>query len=271
MLVGNNFVEGDIFTESEDPTFMVVSDPDTINNVENVYIFGAPGAPLGSNYTVTVRGSRVNVNAVTQHPNNVVQDYALVISSADVTATVRRPIIRRMSDPAQLITGASNSVALLYQRVGANTPLLSTPGTGLTNGMINQWHFFVWTNTAIETNANFTNVAFITFMPPNLSQSRLTGNPNVGARDEADIDLYASTNATLLDLDPPTMHNATKSLQRGGTEFVTFTNSFLKGTQWAGLLHRCKIRGPASIGVWVLWVRDGQAVWRVECKWPARN
>ena len=229
VLVGNNFLEGDLFTESEDPNFQAISDPDTINNVENVYIFGAPGAPLGSNYTVTVRGSRVNVNAVTQHPDNVVQDYALVMSSADANATVTATYKTPTNELDRLITGASNGVALLYQHVGANTPLLSTPGTGVTNGMINQWHFFVWTNTAIETNANFTNVAFITFMPPNLSQSRLVEQPGVGARatGEADIDLYASTNAALLALDPPTMDNASKSLLRGGTEFVTFTNSSL--------------------------------------------
>lgn len=232
VLVGNNFAEGDLFTEPEDPSFMVVSDPDTINNVENVYIFGAPGSPLATNYSVTVRGSRVNVNAVTQHTNNVVQDFALVMSSADSNATVTATFNAPDFSTDRLITVASNGVALLYQRVGANTPLLSTPGTGVTNGMINQWHFFVWTNTSIETNANFTNVAFITFMPPNLSQSRLIEDPGVGARGtgEADIDLYVSTNAALLDLDPPTMDNASKSLQRGGTEFVTFTNSSLQGT-----------------------------------------
>ena len=49
---------------------------DSINNVQNVYL------PLsaGTNFSVTVMGYRVNVNAVTAQTNNVVQDYALVIS-----------------------------------------------------------------------------------------------------------------------------------------------------------------------------------------------
>ena len=66
---------------------------DSINNVQNVNL------PLGAgtNFSVTVMGYRVNVNAVTAQTNNVVQDYALVISSGNgqvtnvmtVTATAR--------------------------------------------------------------------------------------------------------------------------------------------------------------------------------------
>jgi subtilisin-like proprotein convertase family protein len=239
VFVGNNFAEGDLFTEPDDPTFAPITDSDTVNNVENVYLFAAAGAPLGSNYTVTVRGSRVNVNAVTKHPDNVVQDFALVMSSADPAATVTATSQPRTIAPARLITVASNGVALLYQRVGANTPLLSTPLTGVTNGMIDQWHFFIFTNTAIETNANFTNVAFVTFMPPNLSQSRLLEPPGVGARgpDGADIDLYVSTNAALLDLDPVVIAASSKSTNRGGTEFVTFTNSSLIGGSTNGQVY----------------------------------
>src|SRR5205085_12464941 len=52
---------------------------DVINNVENVYL-----APvLDARYSVTVIGRRVNVNALSAHPNNVAQDYALVVSSGD--------------------------------------------------------------------------------------------------------------------------------------------------------------------------------------------
>src|SRR5262249_15791621 len=43
---------------------------DRVNNVENVYI----PTPLGSNYTITVSAHRVNVNAVRQHTNDIVQD-----------------------------------------------------------------------------------------------------------------------------------------------------------------------------------------------------
>ena len=46
---------------------------------QNVYL----PQPLGTNYSVTVMGYRVNVNAVTAQTNNVVQDYALVISCGE--------------------------------------------------------------------------------------------------------------------------------------------------------------------------------------------
>ena len=56
-----------------------VSESDVVNNVENVFING----PLSTNYVVSVIGRRVNVNAVHAHPEGVVQDFALVISSGD--------------------------------------------------------------------------------------------------------------------------------------------------------------------------------------------
>jgi subtilisin-like proprotein convertase family protein len=235
VFVGNHFETGDIYTRPDDPSFAEITPADTVNNVENVYLFGALGSPLGSNYTVTVRGSHVNVNAVTQHTNDVVQDYALVISGgARPTVATNSPI----TTPTKLVTVASNGVALLYQHVGANTPLLSTPGTGLTNGMISQWHFYVFTNNVDFTKTNATNVAFVTFLPPNLSQSRLEEPPGVAPRNEdfgADIDLYVSTNAALLDLDPNVMQAADKSTLRGGTEFVTYTNSFSNAVYYIGV------------------------------------
>ncbi|MDB6057522.1 MAG: Peptidase and in kexin sedolisin, partial [Verrucomicrobiales bacterium] len=235
VFVGNNFQEGNVFTSSDDPAFGSITPSDTVNNVENVYVFGSLGLPLGSNYTVTVRGTHVNVNAVTEHPNNIVQDFALVISGGD------RPVVTNLvSDitPTRLVTVASNSVALLYQRVGANSPLISTPGTGLTNGTISQWHFFVFTNNVDFTKTNATNVAIVTFLPPNLSQSRLEEPPGVAPRNEdfgADIDLYVSTNAALLDLDPNAIAAADKSTERGGTEFVTYTNSFSNAVYYVGV------------------------------------
>ena len=56
---------------------------DSINNVQNVNL------PLGAgtNFSVTVMGYRVNVNAVTAQTNNVVQDYALVISCGNGQVT----------------------------------------------------------------------------------------------------------------------------------------------------------------------------------------
>ena len=50
-----------------------------VNNVENIFI----PPPLGSNYTITVFGHRVNVNAVTAQADNIAQDYALVVSCGD--------------------------------------------------------------------------------------------------------------------------------------------------------------------------------------------
>jgi hypothetical protein len=235
VFVGNNFQEGDVFSRSDDPTAGPITAPDTVNNVENVYVFGALGQPLGSNYTVTVRGSHVNVNAVTEHPNDIVQDFALVISGgARPTIATNAPDFT----PTRLVTVASNSVAYLYQHVGANSPLVSTPGTGATNGTISQWHFFVFTNDVDFTKTNATNVAFVTFLPPNLSQSRLEEPPGVAPRNEnygADIDLYVSTNAGLLDLDPNVIAAADKSTQRGGTEFVTYTNSFSNAVYYIGV------------------------------------
>src|SRR6185503_19997195 len=59
--------------------------------------------------------------------------------------------------------GDASGFLLDGQRVGANTPLLGT-----TNGMTNQWHFFVVTNTT-----TFTNAAFVTFLPTDLSVPRI--------------------------------------------------------------------------------------------------
>ena len=44
--------------------------------MQNVYL----PVSAGTNFSITVMGYRVNVNAVTAQSNNVVQDYALVIS-----------------------------------------------------------------------------------------------------------------------------------------------------------------------------------------------
>ena len=59
------------------------------NNVENVFI----REPFTSNLVVTVQARRVNVPAITdyfaatQNTNDIVQDFALVISSGDLTLT----------------------------------------------------------------------------------------------------------------------------------------------------------------------------------------
>ena len=218
---------------------------DSVNNVENVYL----SPPLATNgYSVTVSARRVNVNAVTANTNNIVQDFALVISSGDGEVpdalTVAEPPITNSINSINLtqVTNTFNNgqfagAILLEQRVGANFQLLGTNNIPLgtntiwgTNGAItlgvtNQWHFYVITNTE----AGFTNAAFVTFLPPDLSLPRMgvreTDLDNA-TRAEADIDLYVLPNdPALLSLDPTAVSNANKSVGRGGTEIITYSNS----------------------------------------------
>src|SRR6185503_11755442 len=108
--------------------------------------------------------------------------------------------------PRPPLTPLTNGLPLLEQRVGANFQLINS-----TNGVANQWRFYVFTNDAVT---NFTslrhgsNVAFITFIPPNLSRPR-----NL----DADIDLYVSRDGRLTNLEPTVIANSFKSLNRGGT------------------------------------------------------
>ncbi len=223
---------------------------DTVNNVENVFLSPllSLSGRLSTNYSVTVVGHRVNVNAVTANPDNVTQDYALVISSGDalpnstfgVNATA--PVVYR-TEP--LVTVISNMFAgspgfaggfLLNQRVGANTPLLGTNTVVLptqadgvlTLGMTNQWHFYAITN-----NTSYTNAAFLTFLPPNLAVPRMgvfEPSADLATRPEADIDLYVAppgipNNFGLTNLYPAVIDAAGKSLSRGGTETIVYSNA----------------------------------------------
>jgi subtilisin-like proprotein convertase family protein len=211
---GNNIPFESDFTQPN--TTNSVAPPDTVNNVENVFL-----RSTGTNYSITVLGRRVNVNAVSAHTNDVVQDFALVISVGDGTLTNAfrlTPMDSAREAPLALLL--TNGIPLLNQRVGANSPLL-----GGTNGQPVQWSFYVFTNAFNQTNlvgiTNGPNVAFISFFPPNISRPR-----NV----DADIDLYVSRDqadgATLLELNPAVIAAADKSTQRGGTEVVFYTNSF---------------------------------------------
>jgi subtilisin-like proprotein convertase family protein len=226
---------------------------DVVNNVENVYL----NQPLGTNYSITVIGHHVNVNAVTRNPNDVVQDYALVVSSGDgafpaalsltsdpgKTLTLDMPNVYFMTntfpfDPENPISGG----LLLDQHVGANSPLLGTntvPLTGDTNavitiGMTNQWHFYVLSN-----DFNFTNVSFVTFMPPELAVPRMgvtnVDNPNSATRPEADIDLYVSTDPGLTNLSPVAIAGADKSVGRGGTEVIVKDNAAPGAVYYVGV------------------------------------
>ena len=180
-------------------------------------------------------GYRVNVNAVTAQTNNfagnyapnVVQDYALVISSGDGQITnamvvTTTPIVSNPTGDQQITYVSGNSGTLNNQFVGANTPLMGTNALliGLTNsfttnelngvtnwqitiGMTNQWHFYVVTNTLVSTNSAFTNAAFVTYIPDTLSIPRMgvfESTVSNATRPEADIDIYVSTDPNLTNL-----------------------------------------------------------------------
>jgi subtilisin-like proprotein convertase family protein len=257
---GNNFGSGIVYTSPwNGDTNNLPSD--NVNNVENVYI---PG-PLGTNYSITVVARDVNVNAVTSHTNGVVQDFALVISSSEGEIT---NALTLASNPGatnytadltvmtnQFVNSADTSGGLLLgQRVGASSPLQGTNTLSLTNqndwntkgqitvGVSNQWHFYVITNT-MGTNASvsFTNAAFVTFLPVNLSIPPVGVNaPDEGAatRPEADIDLYVARGSGawgLTNLDPVVIAGATKSLSRGGTETIVFSNALPNEVFYVGV------------------------------------
>ncbi|MCX6925478.1 MAG: S8 family serine peptidase, partial [Verrucomicrobia bacterium] len=215
---------------------------DNVNNVENVYLSPAltPNANLGTNYSITVVGRRVNVNAVTANPDNVVQDYALVISSGDgdpanALTLKDSPNVYLTAPQVTVVNNTfTNSPGflggfLLNQRAGANTPLLGTNSVllptdangVLTLGMTNQWHFYSITNST-----SYTNAAFLTFLPPNLAVPRMgvfEPTAEMATRPQADIDLYVApptigNNYTLTNLDPAVLAATDKSLSRGGTE-----------------------------------------------------
>ncbi|HUA66101.1 MAG TPA: LamG-like jellyroll fold domain-containing protein [Alphaproteobacteria bacterium] len=230
---------------------------DAINNIQNVFI-----APYSTNhishepdyqYSVTVIGNRVNVNAVPEATNNDVQDFALVISSGDnneisnAMSVVDNGIVSNPTED-QNISAAQTNTLLLNQTVGANTPLLGTNIVGFTPntvaystngqftiGMTNQWHFYVVTNLT-----TFTNAAFITFGASTLSIPRMGVFANSlenSTTPGADMDLLVTRSTTdpnaanLLNLDPVEVSNCVNgvdgdgaSLVSGGTDFVAYTN-----------------------------------------------
>jgi hypothetical protein len=128
-----------------------------------------------------------------------------------------------------LVTIASNGVPLLHQRVGANEPNLYANGPLYgntppdTNGNLFQWHFFVFTNGQWNSTNSASNVVFTTFLPPDLA-TQISPRTN-----GADIDMYVSTDTTLLDLNPNAVATSVldgmASLIRGGTQTVILTNS----------------------------------------------
>ena len=249
---GNDFDSGDIFTAEWDGDTNNIPF-DTVNNVQNVYI----PFPLGTNYSITVFAKDVNVNAVTANSNGVVQDYALVASwdNGELTNAITltsNPVISSYMPDVTFVTNefanspSTSGALLLNQLVGASSPLQGTNTLSLTQnqddwatngqitlGVTNQWHFYVVTNT-VGPNATvsvFTNAAFATFLPPNLSIPPVGVNaPNQvdATRPEADIDLYVARGPNafnLTNLDPTVIATADKSLGRGGTELIVYTNA----------------------------------------------
>ena len=264
---GNDIPAGALFNTAEGPTNTVV--PDSINNVQSVII----SPYLGTNYSITVFGRGVNVNAVSAQTNsynnanpsgvfapNVVQDYALVVSSvgaAPGSFTVTDTGIVSNPTGDQNITYITlTNQPYMNQFVGATAPLIATNAVSLGSntiwsatgvdvlGMTNQWHFYVVTNNGVISSNGTVSIApyatFATFLPPTLSVPRMGvfADPAANAtRPQADIDLYVTTDSNLLVLSPLAVSNCLNgtvapgsvfngaSLSRGGMEFVVDTNS----------------------------------------------
>ena len=131
------------FNTAENATNIV--SVDAINNVQNVFI----PQPVGTNYTVTVIGREVNVNAVSAQTNlfagppngagvyapNVVQDYALVISCGDAFTVTDNGIVSNPTGDQDISIIATTNTAnpLFNQFVGANSPVLNTNTVSFTS------------------------------------------------------------------------------------------------------------------------------------------
>ncbi len=244
--VGNFFREGGlysqvVFTNAGGVTNPVspsanasnfVSALDLVNNVENVYL---PPPLSAGGYSVTVRARRVHVNGVdAAPPSGVYQDYALV-ASCGVTNFLTGGQGSFSLSPAITLGAATNAgvrlfttnhVQLMHERVGANPPYLVT-----TNGVTEQWNFYVYTNSTL-----WTNVAFLTFMPRNIGF--LQPNRAQPARPryrEADLDLFVSQSAGLTNLDPVVIGGSDRSVKRGGTEMIVYSNSTFNAVYYIGI------------------------------------
>lgn len=252
---GNDFPAGSIYTEQWDGDTTNLP-YDAVNNVQNVYV----PQPLGSNYSITVFAKDVNVNAVTAVTNGILQDYALVISwdngeiTNAITLSNATPVITNYLPDVTLVTNqidepTVSGALLLDQLVGANPPLEGTNTLSLTDqaqwgtngeitvGIPNQWHFYVITNIqGSNALAPFTNAAFLTFDPSDLSIPPVGVNaPNLNdaTRPEADIDLFVARSSVfgvagagaLTNLDTNVLTLCDKSLGRGGTEMVVYSNA----------------------------------------------
>jgi subtilisin family serine protease len=133
---GNDIIQSSDFNQIHPTNATPVTD--VINNVENVFVRDA----FGSNFVVSVIGKRVNVGTMpgfhqaTGLDNDVVQDYALVMSIGDLTLTNElsvRPFTENADVEMPLAIGMTNGVPILNQRVGAQPTLMNAP-----NGLARQ-------------------------------------------------------------------------------------------------------------------------------------
>jgi len=259
---GNNFASASI------PFSVPVNastTPDNVNNVENVFL----PAPLGTNYSVTVIGRNVAVNAVTAEQTNIVQDYALVVSCGDGANTsgisVTPATAANVSSTVPLVTyvGGSTNGVYLNQVAGANAPWLSTnalpfgtnygfaTNASLYIGETNQWHFYVVTNTT-----TYSNAAFVIYDPNTLAIPRegvFAGSDANSTTPEADLDLFVASEASLTNLDPAVISNCVyavngdqASLSRGGTKFIVYSNAAFGQAYYVGV--QCEDQTAAQFG-----------------------
>lgn len=258
---GNDIAGGSLFNTRESTNTPAASVVDTINNVQNVYI----QAGTGTNFTVTVIGAAVNVNAVNAQTNdwtagtyapNIVQDFALVIASGDgpntngFTITGVTNVINPLNGQDITIISTNNS-PLLNQFAGASSPLLGTNDTTfaagsagalygsqavLTIGQTNQWHFYIVTNNGLDASTgqvggnDVTNAAFVTYSPDTAAIPREGVYAETDAnstRPEADIDVFVTTDSNLLTLSPLTISNCMNSGQTGASVGSAFQGSSL--------------------------------------------
>ena len=265
-LVVTNLATGEIFygnnfSSAGNPPFSIggTNTPtDVINNVENIYL----SPTLSTNYSITVVGHSVNVNAVTLDQTNIVQDFALVVSSGDggntngITFTAAAPSFASVINPT--VDYVPNTNGILFDQIaGGNAPWLSTNMLSFGNnsgyatnatlhiGQTNQWHFYIVTNTFAVTNANFTNAAFVTFSANTMATPRLGTYSSLdlnSTRPEADVEMYVSDTPAITNLDLVAISNCVYrvgnnniSLGRGGTEFVAYSNSVANQIYYVGV------------------------------------
>lgn len=261
---GNDFVAGSTTTVGRPPyDGLAVDDPnrDSVNNVEKIIIGDPLSLPKTNNlpttdFTIRVSGRRVNVKAVndyynvTGRSNEIVQDYALVVSADNYNVTNAFTRFDRVAD-VKVNTNVFtqpvfNGLQATNQRVGANSPILTNGSVNLTNGVTAQWRFYVFTNNDDALNLGFgmpglkagSNVAFITSSALNVGDPR-----NV----EPDIDMYVSKDRTLTNLNPAAIATAWKSTTRLGTEQIVFAwDDIIRDDAGAATTNRAQRYDPAN-------------------------